>query len=476
MRPPPSTAEYVETFAAREPQRLALREDRHALSYGALHLLLQQCALQLRGMGLRRGQRIAVAGPGFGIQLVLLLAAEAMGLVTASFDTAEDGDAPWLLARVDAVFAAVPQQVPAGVRFTLLDAEFAASLSRPLAEPAPAWTPLSSQEPQRFTRTSGSSGQAKFMLLNRAAQEWWIQGAAEAWQWELDSDTRLLLLAPLTVNAAFARAAVCLRRGGALLVGEGGDIAAMDPTHVIGLPLQLRRLLDALPAGYVAPRAVSVATFGGVAGPALRERAEAIFRGRIFNRYGSNEAGVICDAMDDEGQGVLRPGVEVRILDEGGGELPSGHEGRIAIRTPCLVDGYIERPEETAAAFRDGWFVSGDVGTLVAPRVLRLAGRHDELVTIAGVKVPASKVEAELMRRGGLVECAVVTVNLEGGSVSLAVAAVLAAGVTEAQGQEQVRAGLQLPPGIAVRLVFLPALPRLAGGKVDRMALLRMLR
>jgi acyl-coenzyme A synthetase/AMP-(fatty) acid ligase len=475
MRPTPSTAEYVATVAAREPGRLALREDRHELSYGALHLLLQQCALQLRRLGLQRGQRIAVAGPGFGVQLVMLLAAESLGLVTASFDTAEDADAPWLFERVDAVFAAVPQPVPAAVRFRLLDAEFVAGWNQALAQAPPEWTPLEAHEPQRFTRTSGSSGQAKFMLLNRAAQEWWIQSAMESWQWELNRDSRLLLLVPLTVNAAFARAAVCLRRGGALLVGEGQDIVGMDPTHVIGLPLQLRRLLDALPAGYVAPHPVSVATFGGAAGPALRERAEAVFRGRIFNRYGSNEAGVICDAMDDEGQGVLRPGVEIRILDEAGRELPLGQLGRIAIRTPCLVDGYLERPEETAAAFRDGWFVSGDVGALVAPRVLRLAGRQDELVTIAGVKVPASRVEAELMRQGGLLECAVLTVNLHAGSVTLAVAAVLAPGVSEADGQAQVRAGLQLPPGIAVRLLFLPALPRLGGGKVDRMALLRML-
>ncbi|MDB5860101.1 MAG: malonyl-CoA synthase [Ramlibacter sp.] len=474
MRPPPTTAEYVEMLAAREPLRLALREDGTAVTYGQLATILQQCGLELQRLGVRQGQRVAVAGPGFGIQLALLLACEAMGVATASFQAEGDADAQALFGRVDWVLAAQPQAPPPGVRFQQIDAAFAQRIGAPLQGAGPVWTPAAPDAPARITRTSGSSGAAKFMLLRRRAQEWWIRTALDTWQWDMDSSTRLLMLSPLVINAGFARVCGCLRRGAAVLVGDGSDIEAMDPTHIIGLPLQLERLLAELPAGYAAWRPVSVATFGGTASPALRERAQALFGGQIYNRYGSNEAGAICDALDENGTGVLGAGVDVRILDANGQDVPAGQDGIIALRTPSLVEGYLGLPEETAAAFRDGWFLSGDVGALVGRRLLRLAGRHDDLIAVAGIKVPAAQLEAKIAAQPAIASCAVLTINLQGGAVTLGVALVLAPGATVDEGQAQLQTALQLVSTTEARVLFLSDLPRLPGGKVDRLALLRL--
>lgn len=474
MRPPPSTAEYIETLAAAEPRRLALREGDSELDYAQLHGFIAQCGLELQRLGVGRGTRVAVAGPGFGIQLVLLLAAESLGAVTATFEAADDPDADWLFTQVDRVFACREQAVPPNARFHLVDAAFAQRLALPPRAPGPAWDPPPLHEPHRITRTSGSGGRAKFMLLPRQAQEWQIRTALDTRHWEMEPGTRLLVLSPLVVNAGFARASGCLRRGGAVLAGGGGDIAALDPTHIIGLPLQLERLLAELPPGYAPPRPVQVATFGGPLAPQLRERTRAVFGATVANRYGSNEAGGICDAMDATGAGVVIAGVEVRILDADGRDLPLGERGIVAVRSPALVEGYLERPQETAAAFRDGWFVSGDFGMLLASRVLRLAGRHDELVTLGGIKVPAAQLEQQLRSQPSIADAAVVAVHIDEGAASLGIAVVAAAGADPAGVGEQVRAALQLAPAAAARILLVSGLPRLAGGKTDRMALLRL--
>ncbi|MEJ8836267.1 class I adenylate-forming enzyme family protein [Ramlibacter sp. AN1133] len=472
MRAPASTLEIVQAWAAQDPARPVLREDDSELGYGAFAGMLLQCAALLRADGVRKGERVAVSGPGFGIQMVVLLACEALGAVTLSFQAEGDPDAGFLFTQVDRVFSGRAQALPAGVRFHLLDAGFVERIAAPYRGDPPQWTPAAWDEPARISRTSGSTGRSKFMLLRRQAQEQWVRPARDLLGY--GRDTRLLLLGPLVINAIFARASQCLRQGGMLLAGHGRDIARLAPTDIYGLPLQLERLLAELPGGYVAHRPVSVATAGGLASPALRAQAAAVFGGRILNRYGGNEVHVVCDELDADGTGVLAPGVEVRVLDEGGRPLPDGEVGILAVRTPAMVEGYLDRPEETAAAFRDGWFVSGDLGAIVGSRRLRLVGRHDELVNIGGLKVPCAKLEELLRGQPGIADAAVLAVHLQGGAVSLGVAVVAAAGMTQEQAAQAVQRALQLGPQQAVRLLFLDAIPRLAMGKTDRMALMRL--
>lgn len=472
MRPPPTTAEILEEAALRAPTLPALREEGSELDYAQLHGMLVQCALQLQRLGVRRGDRVAVSGPGFGIQLVLLLAAEGLGAATASFQAEDDADAAFLFTQVDWVFSARPQQVPPGVRFHQVDQAFARALAQPPAGERPAWDAPALHEPQRISRTSGSSGQSKFMVLSRAAQEQWIATGTEKLTY--GPGTRLLVAGPFVTNGALARSSACLRRGGMLLAPlAGAALPREQPTHIWGLPLHLQQLLAGVPAGYVSPQPVQVATVGGAMSPQLRAQAARVFHGWIKNRYGSNEAGGICEEIGADGVGLLCAGVEVRIVDAEGRDLPAGQAGRIAVRTPCLVDGYLQRPQESAAAFRDGWFFSGDVGALVGRRRLLLLGRHDDLVNVGGIKLPAATLEARIREQPAIADCAVLAVHLEGGGVTLGIAAVPVPLSPDDAVLAQLQQALRSWPQAGARVLLLSALPRLAGGKTDRMALLR---
>ncbi|RYY82973.1 MAG: long-chain fatty acid--CoA ligase, partial [Comamonadaceae bacterium] len=447
MRAPPTTFEIFEELALSAPRQPALRDPDGVLDYGQLHAVLVQCGLALQRLGVRRGQRVAISGPGFGLQLALLLAAESLGATTASFQAENDSDAPFLFRQVDWVFSGVPQQVPEGVRFHLTDQAFASQLARPLGAERPAWSPLALHEPQRITRTSGSSGRSKFIVLSRGAQEQWLANGTEKRTYL--PGARLLVLGPFVMNAALVRSSTCLRRG-AMVIGPdtGLSVPDLDPTHIWGLPLHLEALLRTLPPGWVSPHPVDVALVGGAMSERLRADAARVFGGWIKNRYGSNETGGICEEIDADGVGLLCAGTEVRILGPQGEDLPAGETGTIALRTAMMADGYLGLPEENAAAFRDGWFISNDVGAMVGHRRLRLLGRRDDLVNIGGIKVAASQIEARIAAQPGIADCVLQAVHLDGGAVTLGVALVPAPGTSAAEATVAMRDAMQLPADV----------------------------
>jgi len=199
---------------------------------------------------------------------------------------------------------------------------------------------------------------------------------------------------------------------------------------------------------------VDIATNGGFASAQLRARAERVLRGSVRSRYGANEVGGICEVMDVQGIGVVGAGVDLRIVDEFGHELPQGRLGIISVRTPGMVAEYIGDPEASKAAFKGGWFQSGDWGTLIGPRTLKLAGRYDDLVNAGGLKVPAATVEAKVRELVNPTDCAALAVNLDGGATTLGIALVCdtadRVGVRRAIAQ-----GVDLGAIVGARVVFL---------------------
>lgn len=470
-RPPATTFEYIEALALREPGRLALVQDNQSWTYRALHSDLVRAVRVLHALGVRRGDRIAVGAEGLQAGLLLLIAAENLGAVTTCFLPEGDPDAAAVFGLVDWVFSDREQSPPAQVRSVLLDAAFVARLQAvDLADATPlARDPLPLDAPQRISRTSGSSGRSKFMLLKRQAQEHWVRTGAENGGYR--PDTRLLVAGPLVMNAIFTRSSACLRMGAAVLDLSRSGLAGHDISHVLALPTLLGQILNSLPAGFVPRSRVEVQTVGGFVPVALRESAARIFGGRVASRYGANEVTGICDDLDADGVGVVSPGVDIRILDEQGRELPHGQLGVIAVRTPGMVEGYIGDEEASGRAFRDGWFISGDWGTLLAPRVLRLAGRYDDLLVVGGLKVAASEIETQVRALAHASDCAVLALNLEGGAVSMGIALVVAPEADRAAVRARVNASLKNGVNTSARVIFLSELPRMGNAKIDRVAL-----
>ena len=137
----------------------------------------------------------------------------------------------------------------------------------------------------------------------------------------------------------------------------------------------------------------------------------------IVEGYGLSEtsAGVTCNPTDSDSYtgtiGLPLPSVEIKILDDKERELPLGEAGEIAIRGPQVMRDYWQRPDETALVMTaDGFFKSGDVGTMDARGYVKMVDRKKDVIVVSGFKVYPNEVEAVVSSHPGVRDCAVVGV------------------------------------------------------------------
>ncbi len=161
------------------------------------------------------------------------------------------------------------------------------------------------------------------------------------------------------------------------------------------------------------------------------------------------------------------PGVDLRIVDDAGREVPLGESGEIVLRGPQLADGYHNRPRENAEVFRNGWFHTGDVGRVDAEGYLYVLDRKKDMVVTGGENVYTSEVEAAIYTHAGVREVAVFGTPDERFGEALCAAIVTAAGVTLSA--EDIITHCRAHIGgykIPRRILFVEALPKSAMGKI----------
>ena len=122
--------------------------------------------------------------------------------------------------------------------------------------------------------------------------------------------------------------------------------------------------------------------------------------------------------------GLPLPGTEMRVLDDEGAEVPPGQPGEIAIRGPQVMAGYWQRPDETAKVMTaDGFFRSGDIGTVDERGFFKIVDRKKDMILVNGFNVYPNEIEDVVTQMPGVLECAAVgVVDAQGGeSVKLVI-------------------------------------------------------
>ena len=206
----------------------------------------------------------------------------------------------------------------------------------------------------------------------------------------------------------------------------------------------------------------------------LRERAFERFGAEKFiNMYGLTEAQLFCTkpgefALDPTSAGTPMGFMRSRIVDEMRCEVPRGEVGEITLQGPTVMSGYKGMPEETAAALRDGWLHTGDLGYLDPAGNLHFAGRSKEIVKSGGFNVDPTEVENVLLELEGVREAAIVGEPDERWGEAVVGFVVLDA---DAPDEEALRAhcrerlaGFKIPK----RFVVIDELPKNPTGKVER--------
>jgi long-chain acyl-CoA synthetase len=190
------------------------------------------------------------------------------------------------------------------------------------------------------------------------------------------------------------------------------------PAVLHGVPTLFTALLDhpQVKAGKVDFKSMKVCY--SAAAPLLAEtkrRFEALTGGRLLEAYAMTEtvmAAIVCPThgVYKEGStGVPLPDVEVRIadLDSGEGSLLAGQPGEIVIRAPQIMEGYWERPTETGNMIRDGWVYTGDIGYLDEDGYLFIIDRKKDLIKPGGFQVWPREVEEVIASHPSVADVAV---------------------------------------------------------------------
>jgi malonyl-CoA/methylmalonyl-CoA synthetase len=156
---------------------------------------------------------------------------------------------------------------------------------------------------------------------------------------------------------------------------------------------------------------------GSAALPATdHERIAAATGQRVVERYGMTESLMNCAvrAAGDRRPGTVGPpldGVEVRLIDDDGTTIEASDDetvGEILVRGPNLFLEYLNRPDATAEAVRDGWFHTGDVAVRAPDGYVRIVGRRSvDLIKSGGYKIGAGEIENALVEHPGVAEAAV---------------------------------------------------------------------
>jgi malonyl-CoA/methylmalonyl-CoA synthetase len=337
------------------------------------------------------------------------------------------------------------------------------------ASPDPDVVERSGDDCAAMLYTSGTTGRSKGAMLscrNLVANGWALH---DAWQFRPD-DVLVHVLPVFHVHGLFVALHCAFLAGATVRFHARFDPAAVvhdlrRSTVMMGVPTHYHRLLDHTD---LAPDdCVGMRLFTSGSAPLLAARHDE-FAGRtghrIVERYGMTETMILTSNPYDGDRvagtvGMPLDGVELRI----------GADDLVEVRTPGLFLGYWNQPEKTRASFReDGWFVTGDVGSLDDEGRLTLAGRQSDLIISGGLNVYPSEIEAVLDAVDTVVETAVVGVpDPDFGEAIVAVVVGAADEDTLRRACEGQLARFKHP----TRFVFADELPRNAMGKVQKATL-----
>ncbi|MEW1776427.1 acyl-CoA synthetase [Streptomyces sp. NPDC086777] len=471
--------------ARRTPARVAVRYGERRWTYEELDDAVSRAASVLLGQGLGRGDRVGTYGHNSDAYLIAFLACARAGLVHVPVNQNLTGDdlayivgqsgSSLVLADPDPA-GHLPDAVPV---LPLRDAD--GSLLARLADAAPYDGPEPRTEDLvQLLYTSGTTALPKgAMMTHRALVHEYLSAIAAL---DLSAGDRPAHALPLYHSAqmhVFLLPYLAVGATNIILDGpdgdtlfglvEAGDVDSLFAPPTVWIALSNRpdfatRDLGGLRKAYYGASIMPV--------PVLERLRERLPELALFNCFGQSEIGPLATVLAPEehkgrldscGRTVLF--VEARVVGEDGADVPDGTPGEIVYRSPQLCEGYWDKPEETEAAFRDGWFHSGDLAVRDADGYYTIVDRVKDVINSGGVLVASRQVEDALYTHEAVAEAAVIGLPDERWIEAVTAVVVARGEIDEAGLIAHVKE--KLPAFKAPkRILFVDALPRNASGKI----------
>ena len=266
--------------------------------------------------------------------------------------------------------------------------------------------------------TSGTTGLPKGIQHTHFIRA--MYAATLASTWRMAPESVVLHCGALVFNGAMTTMFPAFMVGATYVLHRAFDAEAFIATverervtHTMLVPSQVIAILNA--PGFDPARLVSLQMILSLGAPLHREykdRLNECLPNRFYELYGLTEGFITVLDRDDAQRkagsvGVPPPFYELRIVGDDGRDLPPGETGEIVGRGPITMPGYYGRPDLTAAALRDGWLYSGDLGYVDADGFLYLVDRKKDMIDSGGIKVYPKDIEEIAARHPAVREVAV---------------------------------------------------------------------
>jgi long-chain acyl-CoA synthetase len=333
--------------------------------------------------------------------------------------------------------------------------------------------------------TGGTTGVSKGAMLSHGNVIANVQQSASLFAtYEFrDGAERLLLPLPLYHIYAFNACLGMISRGcHTVLVPNPRDLASVvaafrryRPTGFAGLNTLFVALCN--DAGFRALdfSDLKLTMSGGMAlTMAAAERWREVTGIEIVEGYGMTETSPVISVNPVNANrlgtiGVAVPSTEVRILDDAGHDLGAAEPGELVVRGPQVMQGYWQRPDETAKVMdAEGWLRTGDIALVTPEGYLRIVDRKKDMIVVSGFNVYPNEIEDVVAAHPGVLECAAVGVPDERAGEAVRVFVVRRdPALTETSLREHCRAnltGYKMPK----QFVFRDSLPKTNVGKILR--------
>jgi long-chain acyl-CoA synthetase len=421
-------AAHLFASAARHPDKVAIRFEDQAISFGELAQLVRNAAASLAARGIGKGTHVGLMMPTCPEFIVVQQALFALGAVVSPLNSQyRPGEVDYALTSCDLEYLILPREfadrVPAGFTGAIFReaADPAVSAEFSLAEVAPTDIVM-------LLHTSATTGKSKGVMLtaaNLAAN----YDRSPGWLGLSGADTILCAL-PLYNTFGLNQCINAMVLTGLTLVLQTrfdaaaciAAIASHRCTYLPAVPTMLQKIIDhpeLKPGGLSSLRRIMT---GGAPVPAAllaRVLDAASADTKVLTGYGLTEASALVTLANVElgpdGEvlhgrtiGRVLEGIELAVHGDNGARLASGEVGEFVIRGPNVMAGYYKADEANAAVFDRGWLRTGDLGYVDEQGFAFIVDRKKDVIIRGGQNIYPADIEDVLYRQSGVAEVAVV--------------------------------------------------------------------
>ncbi len=424
--------------AQSRPDHLGIVFEGKRLTFLEFNLNVNRIANALRGLGIDKGDKIAIVLPNCLEILELYWGIAKLGAVAVPLSTLlmssglesliTDSDAKLVVtdSQFIDIFEEIKQELPnvASDGYILIDEPSSKgyqdyhALKAEVDDTEPESVEFDESDPYNIIYSSGTTGLPKGIVLSHYVRAFYASLFASSFR--IMPESVVIHGGSIVFNGAFVTLMAAMLVGATFILLPTFDaqefidtVQREKATHVMLVPSQLIAILNAPNFSADALKSFEmICSLGAPLHMDVKEQLNQLLPNRFYELYGLTEGFItILDkthyARKPESVGIPPPFYQIRIMNDAGEEAPVGEIGEIVGRGPTLMTEYYKRPELTAQTVKEGWLYTGDLGYVDADDFLYLVDRKKDMIISGGVNVYPKDIEEVVALHPAVKEVAV---------------------------------------------------------------------